>query len=267
MAAVRKISVDEYIDGGLFDNWPIRKAFELSDAFVPGGVKNTVFGYLDVNASSYPQVKDDDELENSIFTRSSDLLGYMFSQARQSELYGFLLENSDLGKISLAQKSFSSSASELMEGFIGFLESDFRRFDFIMGMFDAIQLAQKTEKNLKRPEKVYQASIWKMMNCFDKFTETGVEEASCRQLGEEKIAANIHALYRVSIKRLYQNCLISDQESEHPICIRARRNDKLIDGMNPWTAADLRKPEESEFNYFIRLLIQEGYRFSDVKIK
>ncbi|SMF19042.1 patatin-like phospholipase family protein [Pseudobacteriovorax antillogorgiicola] len=265
-----EIEEDLFIDGGLFDNWPIRKAFQLSEAFLENERDSMIFGYLDINATAFPTedeiVKED---EGSVIDNGVQLFSYVFSQARQSELYNFLIENPRLGQQIISTKSYFPRASEPLEGFFGFLEKDFRRFDFIMGMYDGMRLTRDTKPSPKhRPEDVYKGKAWSRLKCFDGFIQKGQMGDDCVGRSDE-IDGNLQALYRVAIKKLYNFCLRmkKNYQTKHRICQRAVRREPLIDGQVPWLPTDVMQIDESDVNYTIRLLVQEGFQFKDLKIE
>ena len=265
-----QIQNDEFVDGGIFDNWPINMANELAMAFKPVNHRQTYFVYLDINAKSFPiDLGYGRTNSQDVLSLSSDLLLYMLEHARHSELHDFLIENPDLAPRILSTQAYLPLASEPLEGFWGFLEEDFRRFDFLMGMHDAQQTISGMHiPDLVQPETLAKQDMWRKLRCIVAFFSTAnLDSEECSRSFDDSVQ-NLVSLYKVSVKRLYDHCrnLPADIPISHRLCARAREGKRNIDGLVNWDERDARRTDESEVNYVIRLLVQEGFKFKDLDL-
>jgi len=132
----RTIHHDLFIDGGVFDNIPLGLASTLSRSH-PG----TRYFYIDPDVRAYPvatpraSASPSDALEHALV-----MLEGFFTQARKTELYALLQGRSavlDTSRLFIATNRFPQ-ASGFLHNFFGLFEREFRRFDFYLGMYDAL---------------------------------------------------------------------------------------------------------------------------------
>ncbi len=158
-----------YIDGGVFDNSPLRLAYRIAEAglrrdehgelfwiddpltrTMPSGGKapdDLVFWYVDPDHTSYPM--DEEKSENGLVTTGNFfnylgiLLGSVIDSARAKELYTLIEEHPEVrDRMALTTRDFPN-ASGVLGNFFGFFDAKFRQYDFFLGMHDARRFLQR----------------------------------------------------------------------------------------------------------------------------
>ena len=151
-----------YLDGGIFDNEPIRLAHMLATHGLrrkQGEVRwkrslnrrrtaiadsSMMYAYLSPGNTRYPQLGTDDSAAAAslpgLFLKAGPA---MIAASRRNELFTLLEENDKLGERMFLTENHAVPMSGYMGNFFGFLERDFRMFDFYLGMYDA-------ERNLRQ---------------------------------------------------------------------------------------------------------------------
>ncbi|MEM7135957.1 MAG: patatin-like phospholipase family protein [Myxococcota bacterium] len=150
---------EPFIDGGVFDNNPLRLAAEIMEyGLVTGpegrGVwselakdgfpdlrpvyETAVYAYLDTDTTAYPQpqaMTEEDRASTLSFILS--ILDEFVSTARAKELYTLAEENPILLRQLFVTHRNYPTMSGLLGAFLGFFEREFREFDYFLGMYDA----------------------------------------------------------------------------------------------------------------------------------
>lgn len=151
-----------YLDGGIFDNEPIRLAHMLATHGLrrkQGEVRwkrslnrsrgtiadsSMMYAYLSPGNTRYPRLGTDDSAAAAslpgLFLKAGPT---MIAASRRNELFTLLEENDKLGERMFLTENHAVPMSGYMGNFFGFLERDFRMFDFYLGMYDA-------ERNLRK---------------------------------------------------------------------------------------------------------------------
>jgi len=162
---------DRFIDGGVFDNNPLRLAVEIAEYGLQfdasgrvewtdlgsggrdGSFETLTYQYLDPDTASYSHSSEEqakrvlrylDALRASPKRTPStwrsvrDLVGALFVTARANQLYTLAEEHPKLiqERVRVAHRNFPTM-SGLLGAFLGFFEEEFREFDFYLGMYDA----------------------------------------------------------------------------------------------------------------------------------
>ena len=145
---------DTFLDGGVFDNGPIRKAFSFagnglvkrngelkwslqgkSSPKIPNGMS---FLFVDTNLKEYPMLnKQDTQKSEGIFQFLYRFLNQFISTARSKEVAGLIEQFPHYADILVTTKNHLPLASEPLIAFNGFFETDFRKFDYltVLGVF------------------------------------------------------------------------------------------------------------------------------------
>ena len=147
-----------YVDGGIFDNAPIRMAVGLAraglepspdapghlvwrrapDPSSPNDLSSVVFGFVDPDATEYPSAprrKTADE-QPSLVRELRGISESLVDTTRSKELATLMEEHPEISdRIVLPRRHFPA-ASAPMFAFLGFFETEFRAFDFQLGMYD-----------------------------------------------------------------------------------------------------------------------------------
>lgn len=151
---------DLFIDGGVFDNSPLRLNYRevkralrmgedgrvrwLSYADPRSGNPPAVrFAYIDPAASAYPALDEveKEEAPPSALGTTVELAANFVDTSRRRELLALLEETGhevELGEqMQLTQNQLPTISSQL-GAFFGFFERDFRELDFYLGMYDGL---------------------------------------------------------------------------------------------------------------------------------
>ncbi|MGB5809161.1 MAG: patatin-like phospholipase family protein [Polyangiales bacterium] len=150
---------EPFIDGGVFDNNPLRLAADVaryglvlgdeghgvwSEIRVDGlpdlrpVYEDTIYAYLDTDTTAYPQpsmMSTEDQSSTLSFVLS--ILNEFVTTARAKELYTLAEENPRLlRRLFVTHRNFPTM-SGLLGAFLGFFEREFREFDYYLGMYDS----------------------------------------------------------------------------------------------------------------------------------
>jgi predicted acylesterase/phospholipase RssA len=294
-----------FYDGGLFDKWPLRQAHRtinngltrdgeggLAWREVPlpgaGTPDNDVFYiYVDPEDANYPELPPraeggaEDEEEQSLFSMLAMFFGGYVVSSQARELCVLIEEHPEIrDRIGLGARDLPS-ASGFMGNFFGFLDREFRRYDFFVGMGDAQRFVERylaervartagesVELQLPNPERSDVADdAWRPYFCLRGAVDGDAQHAeSCG--GKELYDFRI--LLQASLDRLYDHCrrLPADTEGLGGHCARARDGETppRIAGLPP-NAAWQRREDESEFKYMMRLLEHYEFHFKDLGLE
>ncbi len=289
--------VDLFIDGGVFDNNPLRLAWSMADQHLTrsetGGCRWTDmlatnddarrdmhFIYLDPDSSNFtPEtVSSTEPEENGFLARLFTLSGGLIDSARARELSLLAREQHDVAdRMDLAMGNLPK-ASEPLSAFMGFFETEFRRFDFYLGMYDAYAELSGGEawKNKVEFERVFELSVderpeWAPFLCIASMMEP--QYAHYREACDDPELTDFRILLQVSIDRLYAACRSGDGKLStaakryNHLCSEARRGaaSPLVPHVTQLdTGVRHRRDDEDTFAYAMRLLGEYGFRFSDL---
>lgn len=295
-AAVQKAY---FIDGGLFDNTPLRQAAWLArtglrdgppgdrarwlDAPVADHRKTLAdirFAYVSPDVTTYPSKEETFRLEER--TTLLQLLGQetqtFLTTARVKNLYTILEETPEISDQVFVAARHYPAASSPMWAFFGLFEREFRRYDFYLGMYDARRII--TERvvpalpNIKKGAMVFPEDVapiepeaWQPFRCLQAaFADSTTAATACS--GEA--LRNFRILIQTSLERIYEEC--SEAGTSNPLsgqehCRRAR------DGQSPPQLPEVdavpglewrQEKGESESAWVTRLLARRHFLFKDL---
>jgi predicted acylesterase/phospholipase RssA len=292
--------LDLFLDGGVFDNNPLRLAYLVAENRLtpdpsgramwrdvtvtdPGRPNHEVRHlYLDPDTTAYPP-----EVSNERDERSEGLLGQIFKlgggfieTARAKELSNLAAERKDLASRMRLAVSQYPTASEHLNAFVGFFEKDFRIFDFYLGLYDAYRELKTADAWSGQAFDVdalieHSAALapeqWKPFTCLLSVFEPG-HEAHAKDC-EDPALERFRILLQVSVDRLYETCRPTQNTLAYAIngyhhhCTRSRQgfSAPMVPGVTEIDrAARARVEGESSFDFFMRLLGAYGFPFTDL---
>ena len=149
-----------FIDGGVFDNSPLRLNYSTVQRRLRGGpdgraywlqpdrsdagdAPDVRFSYVDPGTRAFPSLdaEDGDKTPQSALELGLRLGSTFVETARRRELLALIEESTDpeqLGnRIGLTRNQLPTISSQL-GAFFGFFERDFRQLDFYIGMYDGL---------------------------------------------------------------------------------------------------------------------------------
>lgn len=289
--------VDLFVDGGVFDNNPLRLAWSMADRHLQrsatGGCgwtdmfaphenlrRDMHFIYLDPDSSNFtPETTTSTEPEeNGFIAKLFSLSGGLIDSARARELSLLAREQHDVAdRMDLAMSNLPK-ASEPLSAFLGFFETEFRRFDFYLGMYDAYSELSSTEtwKDKADFEKIFEIGAderaeWAPFLCIASMMEP--QYAQYRASCDEPSLTDFRILLQVSIDRLYASCRATDRKLSTAAkrynyqCSEARRGAEPpavphVTQIDPQLR--MRRADEDTFAFTMRLLGEYGFRFNDL---
>ncbi len=272
----------QFIDGSVFDNVPLRLASALARLAAPSDDR-TLFIYLDPDLRAYPlpDAGRGDTLPpppGDVFSYGVQLAGAFVQQARKTELFALLEERPEVLDSVLIATSRYPMAGGFLANFFGLFEGEFRRFDYYLGMSDALHDLESwdaqlpTRRGRRQLAGLWSGPEWGPLRCLRGWMESeeAAGEAACG--GPE--LRDLRVLAQIAVNRVYSSCReLSAQQRQaliaHPHCRRAARDSLppviVDDPLVPIAPeAGLRQPAESELDYNLRLLAAYGFAFRDL---
>jgi|GEM_PF-1236021 len=224
----------EVVDGGFLDNQPLRLAAHVLGRGVdangrlkdrPSGriatlPANTVFLALDPTSMPWapdppPAVPEEESLAETL----GRLLPSLLEAARTSELQTIIEEHPEMSERLAVMQSDWPTASGVLGAFMGFMEADFRAFDFYLGMHEGKRAAEAlikrwaTPRGLKVtfPDPTSKSSeatreAWRPLRCLESMLsgKPDIEGATIACAGDNY--ANFRAILQTTIDRLHARC-------------------------------------------------------------
>lgn len=282
----------DYVDGGIFDNTPLRLAVGLArDGLEPGpnggasrwrdvpeprarqSPSDVVFTFVDPDAAEYPTAPPPEGPRAA--PHLPQLVGRVLSAfidtARSKELALLLEEEPEIARrLALPRRHFPAAGAPLA-AFLGFFETSFRSFDFYLGMYDAramhLEAAATGHGRFEPPETM--GADWAPLACMRALYD-GLPGADAACAGED--LADFRVLLQVSLDRLYAVCgeakdLSGARGWRNAHCERAAAGEgpPRVPGLAPKQWPDWRRgTKESELTHMLRLLGAYGFHFRDL---
>jgi len=292
-----KARTARYIDGGIFDNAPLRLAVGLArdglkasdngklhwrDVPTPGvrdTPKGITFAFVDPDATEYPSLPpaETPSDETSLPVELAGLIAALVDTARSKELALLLEEEPNIARHLVLPRRHFPAASAPLFAFLGFFETEFRTFDFYLGMYDARRMLEDVEAGTARfaepiGEPTEEPGGWAPFTCM-RAVYDGASDATRACQGDA--LADFRALLQVSLDQLYFACGTAKKESEgakwrNPHCDRAMAGQAppKVPGLEPRRWPDWKKGEEEpELDYSMRLLGAYGFQFRDLGVE
>ncbi|MEM8606597.1 MAG: patatin-like phospholipase family protein [Myxococcota bacterium] len=243
---------EPFIDGGVFDNNPLRLAADVVEyglVLGEGGrgvwsdiakselpdlrpvYEDTLFAYLDTDTTAYPQpsvMTEEDQSSTLSFVLS--ILGEFVSTARSKELYTLAEEKPELLRQLLVTHRNFPTISGLLGAFLGFFEQRFREFDYYLGMYDSYAEAGHRLEHIRDEATLFALldalhpafatgdpsnlpESWKPFACMLGWYESSAARFRAACDGEDM--RDFRILVQVSLDRLYSLCQHANQSSTY----------------------------------------------------
>jgi predicted acylesterase/phospholipase RssA len=152
-----------YIDGGFFDNSPLRMAHTIASMGLSRDeqgnlirlsekdAEDYLYTYLDPDHMSYPPLPKSkapkekkasgslpmEDRDVDVFQMVPDFLGSFIASARAAELFALVEEYPEVKRLMKLTTTDYPIISNELEAFFGFFDREFLRFDFYLGMYSA----------------------------------------------------------------------------------------------------------------------------------
>ncbi len=290
--------LDLFVDGGVFDNNPLRLAYLVAENRLVltadgqtlwrdvvhernQGVPhpNIAHIYLDPDTTAFPPEAETpaESRDEGVVAQFFRLGGGFVETARSKELYALAQERKDLAERMRLTVSQYPKASEHLSAFVGFFERDFRVFDFYLGMYDAFR--ELKNAGLWSDEAIAVITSgddrarreWAPFACMLSVYEPDYERFADACQGEN--LQNFRVLLQVSLDRLGQACKpregtqLYSISGYHHQCTRERQGYPMPHVAQVEVLSEeqrSRRPKESAFEFFMRLLSAYGFEFTDL---
>ena len=296
-SAVRE---DLFVDGGVFDNTPLRVAAWAAAAGLrpaggelrwrdaplyddPRSPDDVDFGFLSADARAYPTEAEARQAfqDGSLPMLLEEQLASFIASARSKELDSMVSENPRITEGLLFPQRHLPAASEPMVAFFGFFERSFRSYDFTLGMYEARRTLLRNPATrpqvsagdgpLLLPEETPgaapHAGSWAALACMRAVLEDG-GDAAAACAGPQLAAHRI--LLQASLDRLWNACQsISPSQrtpGSYPACdaTAGRAVEPHVPGVPESPGSIRRSPSETETEYVVRLLAGYGFDWTDM---
>lgn len=292
------VFTEDFIDGGVFDNSPLRLADSLAahintdgvwqdpgTPVPPGSRFQGGFLFIDPDIAAYPLPPETAVAPNlPLIPQIGSFLSNFISTARSKELYTLLQERPDID-VSLSHRHFPTASGHLAN-FFGFFEENFRRFDFYLGMYDAHRMALRSLPrvlDVSRPQT--NEAVWDPFVCMSSvFSDEEHDQSAClpdsvrcAALSKEdcerktRHANAFRVLLQISIDRLYSHCeslppsVISTVDHHHCLYAAFHKPRRLVKGLpSSPPNAYRRRQNENDFEHTLRLLDLYQFHFEDL---
>lgn len=289
---------DLFVDGGLFDNTPLRLAARLAaNGLVPDEAgtlgwrddptdvngeppPGVLFAYVSPDAAAYPSSD-----ESTAISRDTPALalvlqvaGAFVATARAKNLATLLEDQPSMVDRTMIPVRHYPAASAPMGAFLGFFDQSLREFDFALGTYDARRMVTRgiqpvlrrhnPDFRLRVPDDASGDPSWGTLECMR--AALG-DRSGARETCEPRNLERFRILLQASIFRLWDECSRETVDAvrvgAHRHCHTAREGQPpvLVPGVRgSWSVAWRRLPGETETVYVFRLLSELGFAWKDL---
>ncbi|BDG04732.1 patatin-like phospholipase family protein [Anaeromyxobacter oryzae] len=293
---------DLFVDGGVFDNTPVRLATRIAaaglredrgagprwmdapDLTVRDLPPSLVLAYLSTEASTFPEPTNEPRAKKfeTLLGVTTQVGGAFLATARAKNLLYVHDDSPDVFEHLIIPERHLPAASSPLGAFFGFVEGELRRFDFTLGMYDARRLAEaRLGARLARagappprfpedtPAAREAAAAWRRYVCLRAVMD-GAPEPKEACAGEE--LRDFRIVLQTSIERLWNACAVlkDDTYDGDALCRRARRGEPVMQVplVEPLAGdAWRRRGEENDAAYSMRLLAAHQFEFKDLGLR
>ncbi len=292
---------DLFVDGGVFDNTPVRLATRVAaagrrvdgegnarwldspDLSVRNLPPSLVVAYVSTEARTFPETTDEpqpDEIHTLLGVTAQVAASFVATARAKNLLYVHDDSPGVFEQLLIPERHLPAASSPLF-AFFGFVEAELRRFDFALGMYDGRRLAEeRIGQRLKRsgagepkfPEDTAGArkaqAGWQRYRCLRAVME-GAPDAQQACAGDE--LRDFRIVFQTSIETLWDACARlkdgTDSYDRDPLCKRARLGEPVmpVPFVEPLPKdAFRRRDKENDAAYAMRLLAAHRFRFEDL---
>ncbi len=299
---VDEARADLFVDGGVFDNTPVRLATRLAAAGLrvdDAGTarwldepklsvrtlpRSLVISYVSTEAQTFPEPTQETKPAklDSILAVTAQVGGSFLATARAKNLLYVHDDQPDVFEQLLIPERHLPAASAPLGAFFGFVERELREFDFALGMYDGRRVADdRIGARLKKagaaegprfPENTPAARAatagWRRYRCLQAVMD-GAPGAKDACAGDD--LRDFRIVFQTSVERLWDSCSRLQEGNEafddDPRCRSARLGQPVmaVPFVEPLPGDAWRlRPGENDAAYSMRLLAAHGFAFKDL---
>ncbi|MBI5493599.1 MAG: patatin-like phospholipase family protein [Deltaproteobacteria bacterium] len=291
---------DQFVDGGFLDNQPVG----LAATALRAGVYRDAAGVLRIRDQaldqvppipadalllhvspdvrthpSPPMVAPESKPGDRVVAMAAALGGELIDGARNQALETVLGQDVEVRERLVLARGHLPKAGEPLFGFMGFMEEEFRRFDFMVGMYDAHRVLQDAiiprgngtalllpEVNARHLDGA--RAEWAPYRCLHAVLDAPTRANDACRGADLK---DFRILLRVSLERLYDGCVRARQQGTSPDEVDDPRCRAAMEGARPprvpyveertgWAA----QAGESDLRHVTRRLGGYGFLYRDL---
>ncbi len=258
------VRIDNFIDGGVFNNGPLDLAYKVSKSL--NKVHNTDFLFFDPEIQNYPLIEDEQivKKEKSVLTNSMSFIKNFILSSRSSQISNFLGSHPQIEKKLQLIKGELPLASDAISGFFGFFEKDFRAFDFLVGVANARRNLLK-QSGIRFDFNRRKNSVDQFVSCYVALQDLNRKELKHCTFGQ----SNFEILLKVALERLFENCrlLNSSYSLENKLCSFAQKGGNLAELFPNWSKKYAKRKKETSLDYLMRRLSFYKFEFKDLGLE
>ncbi|MCC6811056.1 MAG: patatin-like phospholipase family protein [Deltaproteobacteria bacterium] len=294
---------DLFIDGGVFDNQPMR----LAARAVTHGLEkkpdggwgfmevptrrqtvippNMQFWFIDPHVTAYPSMTQaEGDPTVSYWSLAQAFIGSFIETAETKTLYGLFERHPVLLKQVAVGMSYYPTTSSLLAAFFGFFDVQLRIFDFYLGMHDAHRLMEAVAQgfpslghDLAMPENFVARDehgaihpAWQPFMCMHAVLD---EDPTAALACDGAQLEDFRILLQVTIDRLYAHCqdlpAKGITQTSHELCRRGMKGEDppRVPGIKARKGSWQRGDNEPDLDYTLRLLGEEQFLFDELGLK
>jgi predicted acylesterase/phospholipase RssA len=294
--------VQLFIDGGVFDNQPLRLAVQLAQHGLVGEGRarrwadqpsataqelrpDAIFVYVDPAVDVLPNIETDEgPPDDGTIPYALYLLEQLVESSRSKELQVLLEDDPEVKKQITATHTYFMPLSEPLYDFFGFFERDFRVHDFYLGMhsahrwFTEVVGSLAPDSRVTYPEQVYPresaevAKSWAPHACMRFAFDGAGSKQAC-----DGVSKNLRAGIQTSLDRIYARCAEMAQKAaregksapatSHYHCRQAFLGEvpPQLPGV-PGKGGFRFQEDESNMEHELRRLASHGFVFRDLGV-
>ena len=256
----------KYIDGGFFDNRPIGMAFSVLKEQAKEGIDPAVL-FVDPSLHDWPRVDDVPSFGGVVGLVAHQLFDFI-DTAMAAELERLLSREPALERSLYLGMSHYPPASQPIGAFFGFMESELRRFDFYLGMFNARRLTAivlgVATRDLDDGSNTQADPTMRPLGCLRAlWDDDGDPRVICA--GDE--LQDMRILAQVAGEQVWNECSMSPdgKTSSHPVCVAAAKGEPPPQVPGVAQRGDFhQRKKEPEYEWLMRRLGDLRFWFRDL---
>ena len=266
----------EFIDGGVFDNTPLRLAERIARHRYPndGDYKKLLFGVISAGGETHPAAATATDNQSSpdkapgLFSFLNELSRNLVTTTRGREITTLLTERPHFQEKLLINVSVFPPAGNYYYAFSGFIDSGFREFDFALGMWEAKYFVthaaheqidkvgtQRAGSLLPIWGRDFDSPPWEIYRCIDQAAQAEKPASEVCQLNHAQ-SRRLLPIIDTTFDLVSARCRSGRvQTSAFPSCnMLAKKKVELVP-----------EPQESDRDYFFRALEERHYVYDNPK--
>ena len=243
----------EFIDGGIFNNIPLDLAQSILKKLPNRNNSKKVLGVVTLDGLTYPAPTIKPDQNKSALPKIVDYtlsqIGAFVGTSRSATLQSFYLQRFDNKNIFLTNLKVLPGASRYYYAFSGFMDKDFRVYDFVLGQFEVDLFLKENHLTNANLSNYGTKNISEhLLSCFNEFFDKkGELPLICKSLVNEN--ENLLKLLIVNSEIPRLRCLENSELEEKFWSCRHLKNFKFAPSISNSTDQDYFSKRLRDLNY------------------